>query len=124
MSLNNKGFTNIEIFTILLVFSVIYLVGIVNTSHAFSDETYQIAYDSKINLIKTQAQSYAFENIDLFKEKDVIYIYVTDLIDQGYITADEDGNVINPLEVGETLNNLKIKLVKKGDKVEVSFVTL
>lgn len=124
LKLNNKGFTNLEMFSIIVLFSVAYLVVLLNVSYAFEDDSDQIAYDTKISLIEACAQTYALYEDGVFDDEDTIYIYVYDLIEEGYLIADEDGLVDNPLESGETLNNLKIKLVYNNGEVEVSLVTI
>lgn len=121
---DNRGFSTVEILIVVAIFSVIYIGAAMNVSHAFDIDIIQDEYDQKINLIEIQAEEYAANNLSLFFEEEEIYIYVKDLIDANYLIGDENGLIINPLEPNKNLNNLKIKLVRVGDKVTVDIVTV
>lgn len=121
---NKRGFSTIEILIVVAVFSVVYIGAAMNVSHAFDIDIIQEEYNQKINLIEIQAEAYAANNLSLFFESEEIYIYVKDLIDANYLIGDENGLIINPLEPNKNLNNLKIKLVRVGDKVTVDIVTV
>lgn len=108
---NNKGFTSIEIFIVVLVFTAMYSVVMINATYAYENDADEIAYSNKINIIENQAQIYASLNEDLFEDTTVIYFYVEDLIESNLIVTNEEGNVANPLSETSNLNNLKIKVV-------------
>lgn len=122
--INNKGFTSIEIFLVILVFSSIYIVGMVNVSHAFDTDYDELAYNELINLIEIQAEFYAENNENLFEDSTITYIYVSDLVEYGILSTDENGNVSNPQSPGEYLNNLKIKLINIDNKITASIVEI
>ena len=108
---------------ILLIFTIGYFITVNKVSYAFAYNEEQELYNSKINLITKCALIYGEQNPDLFKEKDSIYITVNDLVEAGLIEADdEDGNVKNPMSDVKVLNDLKIRLTFKNDKVNVKIL--
>lgn len=122
--MNNKGYTTIEIFGVIAVFSAIYLFGMVNVSYAFSSDYELEYYEKTLNLIENQSLVYANLNEDLFEESDVIYLYVEDLIEMNLLTVDEDGNLANPTSKNETLNKMKIKVVLVDGEYVASIVEI
>lgn len=122
--MNKSGYTVIELLIVICIFSVIYLFGVVKTSHAFNYDPHLVEYEEKINLIEKIAEVYANKNENLFEEKKVVYIYVSDLIEKEYLKANQDGDIKDPRNVTKTLNDLKIKLAKEKDDVKVSIVKL
>lgn len=115
--MNNKGFTNIEIFLVIVVFSAIYLVSMVGFSSAFEPAadtaSYEEAvYDAQINLLLGQAESYAQANSHLFMDTTVIYTYVNELVSNNYF------------QDGTDLGNLKIKIVKTDNVYTASVVEI
>ncbi len=122
--LNNKGFTTIELLIVVFVFSIVYFVSVLNVTYAFETDNTEVSYDQKITLIEKQAEIYASDTDGFFAEEDTIYLYVKDLIEYGYLKADEDGNVVNPLTPNKFLNDDKIKIEKIGEKIVATFVKI
>ncbi len=119
-----NGYTVVELLVVIAVFSVFYFWGVINTSHAFSYDKNQIAYEENINLIETMAKEYATYNEDLFEEKNTIYIYVDDLIENNYLKASSDGQIKDPRNINESLNHLKIKITKEDNAIIAKIVKL
>ncbi len=122
--MKKNGFTTVELLIVIGIFTVIYAIGVINVTHAFEENPNQNEYNQVINLIEVQAQSYAQNNPEIFGESDVIYIYVSDLIEKSYIVPDENGNIKNPLEGSGTLNELKLKIEKKDNNYSASVVEI
>lgn len=108
--MNNKGFTNVEIFIVIVVFSAIYLISIVEVSSAFEVDYDQLAQENYYSLIEMQAELYATINEDIFEETSVVYIYLEDLIQNGLITQSEEKE------------NLKIKIVNTNNEYTATIV--
>ena len=101
----------ISLVAVLVLFTVVYFVLVINVSHAFAvDYNVNATYDAKIDVIKKSAMAYGENNLDLFKDNDTIYIKVQDLIDNNLLVADNDGNIVNPLKSDDLLNNKVIKI--------------
>ncbi len=122
--MNNKGFTTIELLIVVLVFSLVYFVSVLNVTYAFETDTDEVAYNQVINLIEKQAESYAFDTEGFFAEDDTVYIYVKDLVEFNYFKADENGNVVNPSIPSKYLNDEKIKVEKIGEKIVATIVKI
>ena len=107
---------------ILMVFTIGYFIIANHISYAFSEEfDSSYVYDKTIEIIKEAAISYANQKDELFKEDNIVYVKVQDLIDHNLLATNEDGNIINPLKKEENLNSniIKIKKNKDGISAEV-----
>lgn len=124
MNLNQKGFTSIEIFGIIAIFSVVYIVGLVNYSYAFNVDYEQEAYEQTLSLIEMQSELYASLNEELFEDSTIIYLYVSDLIENNFISVDEEGNLVDPTNENSNLNNLKIKVILTDGEYVASVVEI
>ena len=121
--MKNKNIFLYVTLAILFVFTIIYFVAINKVSYAFTHNETQELYNSKINLITKCAILYAEQNPDLFSEKDSIYITVNDLVEYGILQADdENGNVKNPTSEVKVMNELKIRITSKDDKISVKIL--
>lgn len=113
MKLNIKGYTLPELFILLVVVSLIFLVIIVKTSFAFKeiDNGDEIANQEKL-LIEKASLSYSNSIIDRIKDEKVVYVTGTDLIDSGFLASDD------------LYKTLKIKLSydEENDKVNYEVV--
>lgn len=119
----SKNIILYEIIGVIAIFSIIYFIAVNKASYAFSYNETQELYTTRIHLIKKSAEEYANNTLDLFKEKDTIYITVDDLIKAGYLLADEDGKIMDPTSDVKSLNNLKIKLTYKDEKVNAKILS-
>jgi len=95
---------------VVIILLGLFTVGILSvTSYAYKDSSNSY-YEEKVLLIEKQALLYAKE-LDNLKEEENIVITVRDLVDNGYYVADDaDGNVSDPRNSKNNLNDLKIKL--------------
>ena len=109
----------IILLSILLVFTIGYFVVVNNISHAFTaPNSTQEAYDRTVSTIKKIANIYANNNKDIFKENDIVYIKLQDLIDNKLLIPNEDGLLLNPL-TGESLNTNVIKIKNDNGKISI-----
>ena len=75
-------------------------------------------YAVTINSIEKQSVVYGQNEKDLFKDKSSVYVTVEDLIKKGYYFADdEEGNVEDPRDTSKNLNDVKIKITNKNNKI-------
>ena len=103
---------------VFIAFTAVYFITANNISHAFMYDEKQELYDSKINMIQSISEVYAKKNVELFDEKDTVYITVQDLVDDNLLDTDnENGDVKSPVSDVKTLNNLKIKLTNNKGKI-------
>ncbi len=122
--MKKNGFSTIEILVVVVVFTIVYFVGVTSVSYAFNTDENKEKYDDIINIIELQAKSYAENTPDLFTEEDTIYVYVKDLIEANYLVADENGKIINPETPNKDLNDLKIKIEKEGEIIKTNLVKI
>jgi len=104
---------------ILIVFSIGYFIIVNKVSYAFENNNdLKFIYESKIETIVECAEVYGKNNLDSFNEEGILYITVQNLIDNGYLAPDENGNIINILNDNENLNDKKIRIKKDGEKIK------
>ena len=122
-SLNKFGYTKVEVLIIVVLLGVVAFITINSTSYAFAIDTTDSVKEVKA-LIEKQAEEYALDNLDLFKEADTNYILVSELVENGYMMANDDGIVTSPDNSGKTFNDNKIKVEynKDNNKVEATFI--
>ena len=122
--LKSKNIILYEILVAIFIFTIIYFIVANHISYSFSYDEKLALYESKINLITSCAEIYAQKNMDLFNEKDTVYITVNDLVESGLIDADdESGNVKDPSSDVKTLNDIKIRISYKNDKISSKILT-
>ncbi len=115
MIVNKKGYTVIELLIVMIVFGIITAAFVGATSYAFKDNTDEY-YKTRISNIESNAKRYAMTLEELKTEKSKI-ITVKDLLEEGYLTADNNnGDVLDPRNSKATLNNVKIKLTYDEEK--------
>lgn len=104
---------------VLIVFTISYFVVVNKISYSFVLE-YDVhdSYNMIIDTIKKSAVAYGKNNLDLFKKDKIVYIKVQDLIDNNYIYAKHEGNILNPLN-NESMNSNVIKLKLENDEIIV-----
>jgi len=122
-SLNKFGYTKVEVLVVVVLLGIVAFITINSTSYAFAIDTTDSVKEVK-SLIEKQAEEYALDNLDLFKEADTNYILVSELVDNGYTMANDDGIVTSPDNSGKTFNDNKIKVEynKDNNKVEATFI--
>ncbi len=124
MVMKKNGFTTLELLMVVVVFSIIYFIGVSSITNIFSYNKEDVAYEEKLNLIKKQATTYAIMNEGFFEEKNIVYIYVKDLVEANYLATNEEGIVKDPRHINKNLNNLKIKIIKENDEIKANIVKL
>ncbi|MCI9280785.1 MAG: hypothetical protein HFI49_00785 [Bacilli bacterium] len=122
-SLNKFGYTKMEVLVVVVLLGIVAFITINSTSYAFAIDTTDSVKEVKA-LIEKQAEEYALDNLDLFNEADTNYILVSELVENGYMMANDDGIVTSPDNSGKTFNDNKIKLEynKDNNKVEATFI--
>ena len=122
-SLNKFGYTKMEVLVVVVLLGIVAFITINSTSYAFAIDTTDSVKEVK-SLIEKQAEEYALDNLDLFKEADTNYILVSELVENGYMMANDDGIVTSPDNSGKTFNDNKIKVEynKESNKVEATFI--
>ena len=117
--MNNKNIFLYITLLILAIFTIAYFIIANNISHSFSYDTSEIKYANEIKYLEASAKLYAKKNNSIFKEKEVTYIKVSDLVKSGIIQADdEEGNVKDPSSDVKVLNDTKIRLTNKNGKIQ------
>lgn len=110
--MNNKGYTIPELVVVIVVIGVGYFLVANHLSYAFDVNYEDEMYAQTIKYIEENAQIYAEANLDTFSE----YMSVDELVEKGFL-LNTDGKVIDPRDQNKSLNDLRIKLTRKGDKV-------
>ena len=121
--LNQFGYSKIEILVIVLLLGVVAFITINQTSYAFAIDNSSAVEETK-GLIELQAENYAIDNLDLFKETTTTYISVNDLVENKYLIGNEDGMITDPTDSSKYYNSNKIKLEynKENNSVKASFL--
>ena len=119
--MNRKGYTIVELIIVMIIFGIITAITIGATSYAFKDNSGEF-YKVRISNIESNAKRYAM-TLEELKTDGSMVITVNDLVNEGYISPDNDkGDVIDPRNSKATLNNVKIKLTyneKDGYKATI-----
>ncbi len=121
--LNKLGYTKVEVLVVVVLLGIVAFITINKTSYAFSIDATG-AVNEVVNLIEKQAEDYALDHVEIFEESSTTFINVSDLIDNGYLIANEDGKVTSPEDPSKSFNDNKIKLEYDKDinKVIATFV--
>ncbi len=119
--MNKLGYSKIEILIVVVLLGIVAFITINNTSYAFAiDNNENIAEVKK--LIEIQSRDYALDNLDLFKETKTTYISVEDLLEAGYLIANDNGLFTDPTDSSKNLNDSKIRLDYDESKNDVTAV--
>jgi len=116
--LNKLGYTKVEVLVIVVLLGIVTFITINKTSYAFAIDESGAVNEVK-GLIEKQAEEYALDNLDLFKESNTTFINASDLVDHGYFITDESGLITNPADASKNYNDSKIKLEYDKDKNKV-----
>lgn len=122
-SLNKFGYTKVEVLVVVLLLGIVAFVAINSTSYAFAIDSTDSVNEVKA-LIEKQAEEYALDNLDLFSEATTNYILVSDLVEKGYMMANDEGMVTSPDNSGKSFNDNKIKVEynESDNKVKATFI--
>lgn len=115
--MGKKGFTTIELLVVIAVFGIVYFVAANKISYAFSTDYDTELYNQTLNYIETSAKIYGEYNLALFEEEKEVYVTVGELAEKNIVLANTEGTVNDPRDENKNLNNMKIKLTYKNDKV-------
>ena len=112
----------IDLLIVIVVFGVITFITISKVSYALSDDKEEV-YKLEVKYIETGARAYGQTKIEEIKQKSTT-VTVNHLLNENFLQADDDsGNIYDPRDKAETLNDKKVKLTydKKKDKVKAEF---
>lgn len=112
--MNKLGYTKVEILIIVVLLGVVAFITINKASYAFAIDSSSAVNEVK-NLIKLQAEDYASDHLTIFDETNSTFISVSDLIDEGYLIANDQGLITNPADPNKSFNDNKIKLEYNKD---------
>lgn len=115
--MRKSGFTTIELLVVIAVFGIVYFVAANKISYTFSTDYNTEIYKQTIASIETSAQIYGENNLKLFEEDKEVYVTVGELAKQNIVLANTEGTVNDPRDEKKTLNDMKIKLTYKKEKV-------
>lgn len=119
----NKGYGVVELVIVLAIFSVGYFVTANIVAKDLNVNYEETLYENKINTIETQAKMYAQNTESLFKDSASIYMTVEQLANLNAVQFDKEGKVTDPRNTGSDLNNLKVKITNKDNKIEAKVLS-
>lgn len=114
-----NGYTIPELIVVIAVLGIVFLVTLIKTSYAFSNNSQIDILESNYYLIERQAEVYAENNKDKFNDDNELYILAKDLVDAGLLPVDEKNNILSS---EKDLSNVKIKIVLKDDKIIANII--
>lgn len=119
--MKKNGYTIIEMLVVIGVLGIFTVVMLSTTSYAYKDNSTKY-YDETVKEIEKLAVEYG-KTLTNLKDEENLVITLSDLIDNGYYTANEEGNVVDPRNSKANLNGLKIKLnyISEG-KIEAKVI--
>ncbi len=96
---NKKGFTLVELIATIVIITVILLLGIL-TFNKVQETVQNRQFENTKSRIKVAAEKY-------INDTSVNIVFVETLIKEGYLQADNDGNIIDPRDKSKNLNCYK-----------------
>ena len=115
--MKKNGFGIPELVITFGIFSIIYFIFVFNIAGNFNVDYDKEIFALTISSIEDEAALYGEVKEELFSESDTIYVTVEELALENYIMSDSYGIVKDPRDEAKTLNELKVKIEKKNDKV-------
>ena len=110
--MEKNGYTMPELIIVIVVIGIGYFILANHLSYAFSVDYEEAMYNQTISYIEKNAKIYAEANLDTFTE----YMTVDELVEKG-VLLNTDGKVVDPRDENKSLNDLRIKLTLKNNKV-------
>ena len=105
MKKRKNGFTLIELLAILVILAILSLILIPTVKNSIEEAKKDI-YNNQVNAINQAAESYFANSNFSVSENEEKVMYLTDIINQGYI---ESSKVINPIDESEMSGCVLIK---------------
>ena len=110
---NNQGFTLVELLVVIAILGLLVLATAAGTSRA-TEIARERAYETLLAEIKSSAERYAGIT-------NVRALFVRELVEEGYVTADARGFVNDP-RTNESLNCYQIHLEFEGGVFKASII--
>ncbi|MBE6161469.1 MAG: prepilin-type N-terminal cleavage/methylation domain-containing protein [Firmicutes bacterium] len=118
-NINDKnGFTLVELLAVIVVLAIIISIA-VPASISISNRAKEKMYKTKVEMIENAGKLYAQDNPSSVTN-DTCEIRVKNLIEDGYLKADEDKKVLNPKDKS-SMNDECINLYKKNGRFYAEF---
>lgn len=121
--MNKKGFTLTEIMAVVAIIAIIILIAVPSII-AINKNMNKRVYEQKKETIVAAAEIYANNNPNLFSDSDRVYVYVYELIEKNYLSADVNNNTSNCTVVNNGNNGCMINPIDKtsmnGDYVIIT----
>ena len=117
--MKKNGYTVAELIIALVVFGAVYFTIMNHVSYAFSYNNSEELQNQFVEMVKKNVTLYASKNNDFFKDGDNKYMTLKDLADLKIINVNENGDVVDPNDKGKNINNVKVKISKKGKDIKV-----
>ena len=117
--MNKKGFTLIEILAVIVIIGVLIAIAVPSTL-AISRRMKANMYCTKIEILLSDAKRWGTDHTDELNRGKRIRS-IGQLINEGYIKAEEDGKVLDPRD-NESMNDYEIGIYIKNKKVYVDIV--
>lgn len=101
---NNKGFTLIELISIMVILGILALIAIPSISKHVN-ESREVAYKEQVERIVSATKKYVIESDEfLYSEKDKIQITLLELKKNGYLENEDLYNPITEKELNGCVN--------------------
>ena len=117
--MNKKGFTLTELLVVIALISIIVLIAVPSVV-AISKRINKRVYNSKVQEIVTAAELYGTNNPDLFNGRTEVKVYVSELIEKGYVSTDSKADAIVCKADSSTYRTSKGCVVNPVDKASMN----
>ncbi len=111
--MNSKGFTLLELIATVIILSLIMLIAVPSVTN-FTEMINIRQRENDIENIEIAAAKYAYDT-----NKNLIF--VDELVKEGYILGDEDGNIVDKVNKGR-LNCYVVEMEKTKDYYNAKFI--
>lgn len=115
--MKKNGYTTVELIIVFAIFGIFYFVAANKVSYAFSVDYQSEMYNQTISSIENSAVIYGENNLELFDEEKTIYLTIGELAEKNAIFVNKEGVVYDPRNEDKKLNDVKVKLTYKNNKV-------
>ena len=116
--MKRNGYTWIELLAVIVILGIGAFITIRKVSYALVDNTDEL-YQNDIYSILESAKLYGNDNLEELKNNNSMIITVQDLIDNNYLSSDEEGNYKDIRTKGAVLNNIQIAIIYDKDNDSV-----